>query len=69
MDGLGEPSSQVQQKKVQPQPGKGVLCETMSDKSDVNIVKNDNMYMFLCTPRFKFLDVRNYFAPSLGHND
>ena len=31
---------------------------TLSDMSKVKVVKKDNLYMFLTTPRFKFLDVK-----------
>ena len=34
--------------------------------SDVKVAKKDNLYMFLTTPRFKFLDVKNYLAPRLS---
>ena len=29
---------------------------------DVKVAKKDNLYMFLITPQFKFLDVRNYLS-------
>ena len=31
--------------------------------SDVNVAKKENSYMFLSTPNFKFLDIKNYLAP------
>ena len=36
--------------------------------TDINIVKKDNMYVFLSTSRFKCLDVRNYLAPGLSYD-
>ena len=44
------------------------FVKTISDLSDVKVAKKDNSYMFLITPWFKFLDVRNYLAPSLSYN-
>ena len=34
--------------------------------TDVKVAKKDNSYMFLMTPSFKFLDVKNYLAPGFG---
>ena len=34
--------------------------------SDVNVAKKENSYMFLSTPNFKFLDIKNYLAPGLS---
>ena len=45
----------------------GALCEILSDISDVNVLKKDNMYVFLITLWSKFLDVRNYFASGLSY--
>ena len=36
--------------------------------SDVNVAKKENSYMFLSTPKFKFLDVKNYLAPGLSYD-
>ena len=36
--------------------------------SDVNVAKKDNSYMFLSTPNFKFLDIKNYLAPGLSYD-
>ena len=36
--------------------------------NDVTITKKDNSYMFLMTPRFKFLDVKNYLPPGLSYD-
>ena len=44
------------------------FVKTISDLSDVKVAKKDNSYMFLITPLFKFLDVRNYLAPSLSYD-
>ena len=45
----------------------GALCEMLSNISDVNVLKKDNMYVFLINLRLKFLDVRNYFASGLSY--
>ena len=42
--------------------------KTLSSMSNLNVVKMDNTYVFLATPRFKFLDVRNYLAPGLSYS-
>ena len=36
--------------------------------SDVNVAKKENSYMFLSTPKFKFLDIKNYLAPGLSYD-
>ena len=36
--------------------------------SDVNVAKKDTSYMFLSTPNFKFLDIKNYLAPGLSYD-
>ena len=36
--------------------------------SDVNVAKKENSYMFLSTSNFKFLDIKNYFAPGLSYD-
>ena len=48
---------------------KEYFVKTLADMSNVNVTKKDKTYMFLSTPRFKFLDVRNYLAPDLSEND
>ena len=40
---------------------------SLSDISDVTVAKKDNSYMFLTTPKLKFLDVRNYLVPGLSY--
>ena len=35
--------------------------------SDVNVAKKENSYMFLSTPKFKFLDIKSYLAPGLSY--
>ena len=35
--------------------------------SDVNVAKKGNSYMFLSTPKFKFLDIKSYLAPGLSY--
>ena len=37
--------------------------------NDVAVAKKDNSYMFLISPKFKFLDVKNYLAPGLSLDD
>ena len=36
--------------------------------SDVNVAKKENSYMFLSTPNFEFLDIKNYLAPGLSYD-
>ena len=36
--------------------------------SDVNVAKKENSCMFLSTPNFKFLDIKNYLAPGLSYD-
>ena len=36
--------------------------------SDVNVAKKENSYMFLSTPKFRFLDIKNYLAPGLSYD-
>ena len=36
--------------------------------SDVNVAKKENSYMFLSTPKFKFLDIKSYLAPGLSYD-
>ena len=33
-----------------------------------NVAKKENSYMFLSTPKFKFLDIKNYLAPGLSYD-
>ena len=40
----------------------------LSSISDVNVAKKENSYMFLSTPKFKFLDIKNYLAPGLSYD-
>ena len=35
---------------------------------DVFVAKKENDYMFLITPRFKFLDVKNYIGPGISYD-
>ena len=44
---------------------KEYFMKNLSNMSNVTVAKKDNSYMFLMTPRFKFLDVKNYLAPRL----
>ena len=45
---------------------KEFFVKTLSDMNDVAVAKKDNSYMFLISPKFKFLEVKNYLAP--GHS-
>ena len=47
---------------------KGYFVRTLSKPADVTVAKKDNSYMFLMTPKFKFLDVHNYLAPGLDYD-
>ena len=45
------------------------FVKTLSNMNDVTVTKKDkNSYMFLMTPRFKFLDVKNYLTPGLSYD-
>ena len=44
------------------------FVKTISDLNNVSIIKKDNTYMLLSTPRLKFLDVRNCLAPGLSYD-
>ena len=35
---------------------------------DVFVPKKKNYYMFLITPKFKFLDVKNYIGPGISYD-
>ena len=45
---------------------KEYFIRTLSNMNDVTVTKKDNSYMFLTTPMFKFLDIKNYLAPGLS---
>ena len=45
---------------------KEYFVKTLADMNSVNVAKKENSYMFLTTPQFKFLDVKNYLAPGLS---
>ena len=47
---------------------KEFFVKTISDLGDITVVKKDNSYMFLTTPKLKFLDVCNYLAPGLDYD-
>ena len=47
---------------------KEYFLRTLSDMSNVKAVKKDNLYMFLTTSRFKFLDVKNHRASGLSYD-
>ena len=40
----------------------------LAEISDVNVAKKENSYMFLSTPKFKFLDIKNYLDPGLSYD-
>ena len=47
---------------------KEYFVRVVADPDDVNVAKKDNSYMFLSTPKLKFLDVHNYLAPGLDYD-
>ena len=47
---------------------KEYFVENLTSLSDVNVAKKENSYMFLSTPNFKFLDIKNYLAPGLSYD-
>ena len=47
---------------------KEYFVKELSEISDVNVAKKENSYMFLSTPNFKFLDIKNYLAPGLSYD-
>ena len=46
---------------------KEYFVKNLAGISDVNVAKKGNSYMFLSTPRFKFLDIKSYLAPGLSY--
>ena len=47
---------------------KEYFVRTLSNMNNVTVAKKDNSYMFLMTPMFKFLDIKNYLAPGLSYD-
>ena len=47
---------------------KEYFVKNLAALSDVNVAKKENSYMFLSTPNFKFLDIKNYLAPGLSYD-
>ena len=47
---------------------KKYIVENLTSLSDVNVAKKENSYMFLSTPNFKFLDIKNFLAPGLSYD-
>ena len=47
---------------------KDYFVKNLSIISDVDVAKKENSYMFLSTPNFKFLDIKNYLAPGLSYD-
>ena len=47
---------------------KEYFVKNLAEISDVNVAKKENSYMFLSTPKFKFLDIKSYLAPGLSYN-
>ena len=47
---------------------KAYFVENLTSLSDVNVAKKENSYMFLSTPNFKFLDIKNFLAPGLSYD-
>ena len=42
--------------------------KTLSNMNDVTVAKKDSLYIFLMTPSFKFLDIKNYLTPGLKYD-
>ena len=47
---------------------KEYLVKNLSDMNYVMVAKKDNSHMFLRTPRFEFLDIKNYLTLGLYHD-
>ena len=47
---------------------KEYFVKNFTSLSDVNVAKKENSYMFLSTPNFKFLDIKNFLAPGLSYD-
>ena len=47
---------------------KEYFVANLTSLSDVNVAKKENSYMFLSTPNFKFLDIKNFLAPGLSYD-
>ena len=47
---------------------KEYFVENLTSLSDANVAKKENSYMFLSTPNFKFLDIKNFLAPGLSYD-
>ena len=47
---------------------KEYFVKNLTSLSDVNVAKKENSYMFLLTPNFKFLDIKNFLAPGLSYD-
>ena len=47
---------------------KEYFVKNLTEISDVKVAKKENSYMFLSTPNFKFLDIKNYLAPGLSYD-
>ena len=47
---------------------KEYFVKNLAALSDVNVAKKENSFMFLSTPNFKFLDIKNYLAPGLSYD-
>ena len=46
---------------------KEYFVKNLAGISDVNVAQKENSYMFLSTPKFKFLDIKSYLAPGLSY--
>ena len=47
---------------------KEYFVKNLASFSDVNVAKKENSYLFLSTPNFKFIDIKNYLAPGLSYD-
>ena len=41
------------------------IAEDINEK--IKVAKKDNNYIFLTTPKFKFLDIKNFLAPGMSY--
>ena len=47
---------------------KNYFVKNLANISDVNVAKKENSYMFLTSPEFKILDIKNSLAPGLSYD-
>ena len=47
---------------------KNYFVKNLANISDVNVAKKENTYMFLTSPEFKILEIKNSLAPGLSYD-